>query len=232
MRDHNPGVGIGGKEEGQGGQVRGCFEDPAGGRLAGDPLQRLEMALVPVVDGRLVRRAAPDGVVGHVVEAGVHVARELVGEDEDALVGEPPAVLVHLGEGRDKLLHQHDLVVAQVARRVVVGGGVQHLPEQRRSVVGVARQELVEERGARPTQPGHDDGAAHLLAQRGGLALPQVDHAQPVLQDQLQLAACAHAARQVQSGLVVQRGAQELERPLPPRVTEVVEAGVGAGRRP
>ena len=141
-----------------------------GRRPLGHPLQRLQMALVPVVNRGLVLAAAPHRVLGHVVEAGVHVARELVGEGEDALGGQPAAVLVHGGEGGDDLVHERDLVVAQVARRVVVGDGVQQLPQQRRAVVGVAGQQLVQQRGARAAQAGHDDGRVHGL--RAGRPAP------------------------------------------------------------
>ena len=156
--DHDACVGVGREEEGQGGKVRGRLDDPARRRPLGHPLQRLQMALVPVVNRGLVLAAAPHRVLGHVVEAGVHVARELVGEGEDALGGEPAAVLVHGGEGGHHLVHERDLVVAQVARGVVVGDGVQQLPQQRRPVVGVAGQQLVQQRGARAPEAGHDDG--------------------------------------------------------------------------
>ena len=165
--DHDPGVGIGREDEGQGGKVGGRLHDPARRRPLGHPLQRLQVALVPVVDRGLVQAAAPHRVLGHVVEAGVHVARELVGEGEDALGGQPAAVLVHGGEGGDDLVHELDLVVAQVARRVVVGDGVQQLPQQRRAVVGIAGQQLVQQRGARAPEPGDDDRRVHrLLAAR------------------------------------------------------------------
>ena len=61
-----------------------------------------------------------------------------MGEGEDALGREPAAVLVHGGEGGHHLVHERDLVVAQVSRGVLVGDGVQQLPQQRRAVVGVA----------------------------------------------------------------------------------------------
>ncbi len=222
-------VGVGGKEQGQSGEMGGRLDDPAEGRPAGHPLQRLQVPLVPVVDGRLVDPAAPDGVLRDVVQPGVDVARELVGEGEDALRGQPAAVLVHGGEGGDDLVHEGDLVVAEVARLVLVGDGVQELPQQGRPVVGVAGEELVQERGARTAQSRHDDGGTDLLAQDGRLALPQVDHAQAVLQDQLDLAARPQPAGQVQARLPVERGAQAAERLLPPRVAVVVEPG-GGGR--
>ena len=227
--DHDACIGVGGEEQGQGGKVRGRLDDPARRRSLGHPLQRLQVALVPVVDRRLVLAAAPHRVLGHVVEARVDVARELVGEGEDALGGQPAAVLVHGGEGGDDLVHQPDLVVAQVARRIVVGDGVQQLPQQRRAVVRVAGQQLVQQRGARAPEAGHDDGGVHGLLQDGRLLLPEVDHAQAVLQDQLELAAGADAARQVEARLGVERGAEAAEGLLPPVVAEVVEPGGGDG---
>ena len=227
--DHDPGVGIGREDEGQGGEVRGRLDDPARRRPLGHPLQRLQVALVPVVDRRLVHAAAPHGVVGHVVEARVHVARELVGEGEDALGGETPTVLVHGGEGGHDLVHERDLVVAQVARRILVGDAVEQLPQQRRAVVGVAGQQLVQQRGARPPEARHHDRRVHRLAQDGRLPLPQVDHAQAVLQDQLELAPGADAAGQVEARLGVEGGAQAREGLLPPVVAEVVEPGGGDG---
>ena len=149
---------------------------------------------MPLVDRCLVLAAPPHRVVRHVVEAGVQVARELVGEREDAFGGQAAAVLVHGGEGGDDLVHEPDLVVAEVARGVVVGDGVEQLPQQRRAVGGVARQQLVQQRGARAPEAGHHDGGGHGLAQYRRLPLPQVDHAQPVLQDHLQLTAGADTA--------------------------------------
>ena len=225
--DHDACVGIGPEQERQGGKVGGRLDDPARRRPLGHPLQRLQMALVPVVDRGLVDAAAPHRVLGHVVEARVHVARELVGEGEDALGGEPATVLVHGGEGGHHLVHQRDLVVAEVARGVVVGDGVQQLPQQRRAVVRVAGEQLVEQRRARAPEARHDDGRPHRLAQHGGLLVPQVDHAQPVLQDQLELAAGADAAGQMEAGLGVERRAEAPEGLLPPGVAEVVEPGRG-----
>ena len=155
--DDDAGIGVGGEDEGQGGEVRGRLDDPTRGGSFGDPLQRLQVALVPVVNRCLVLAAAPHCVVGHVVQAGVHVARELVGEGEDALGREATPVLVHGREGRNDLVHERDLVVAEIAGRIVVGDGVEELPQQRRPVVGIAGQQLVEQRGARPAESGHDD---------------------------------------------------------------------------
>ena len=187
---------------------------------------------MPVVDRGLVHAAAPDGVLGHVERPGVHVGRELVGEGEDALGGQAATVLVHGGEGGDHLVHQLDLVVAQVARRLVVGDGVQQLPEQGRPVVGVAGQQLVQEGGARAAEAGDHDGRVDRLLEDRRLLVPQVDHAQAVLQDELELAAGAEAAGQVEVGLVVEGGAQAAEGLLPPVVAEVVEPGGGRWRRP
>ena len=154
-----------------------------------------------------------------------------MGEGEDALGRQPAPVLVHGGEGRDHLVHEPDLVVAHVARGFVVGDAVQQLPQEGRPVVGVARQQLVEEGRARPCQAGHDDRALHGLRQHCGLPLPQVHHAQAVLEDQLELGAHAEAPRQVQQGLGPQRRAQALERLLPPGVAEIVEPGGRASGR-
>ena len=148
----------------------GRLDDPARRGPLGHPLQRLQLALVPVVNRRLVHAAAPHRVLGHVVQTGVHVARELVGEGEDALGGEAAAVLVHGGEGRHHLVHERDLVVAQVAGRVLVGDAVEQLPEERRAVVGVAGEQLVQQRRARAPEARHDDRRAHGLAQDGRLS--------------------------------------------------------------
>ena len=85
-----------------------------------------------------------------------------------------------------------------------------------------------------PERPeaGDDDGRVHRLAQDGRLPLPEVDHAQPVLQDQLDLAAGAQAAGQVETGLAVEGGAEAAEGLLPPGVAEVVEPGRGDGGGP
>ena len=227
--DHDACVGVGREDQGQGGEVRGRLDDRTRRRPRGHPLQRLQVALVPVVDRRLVLAAAPHRVLGHVVEARVHVARELVGEGEDALGGQPAAVLVHGGEGGDDLVHELDLVVAQVARRVVVGDGVQQLPQQRWAVVGVAGQQLVQQRGARTAEAGHDDGRVDRLLEDGRLLVPEVDHAQAVLQNELELAPGADAAGQVEARLGIEGGAQAAEGLLPPVVAEVVEAGGGDG---
>ena len=50
---------------------------------------------------------------------------------------------------------------------VLVGDGTcRQLPQQRRAVVGVAGEQLVQQRGARAPEAGHDDGRGHRLAQR------------------------------------------------------------------
>ena len=230
--DHDPCVGVRGEEEGQGGEVGGRLDDPARRRSLGHPLQRLQVALVPVVNRGLVLPAAPERVLGHVVEPGVHVARELVGEGEDALGREAATVLVHRREGGHDLVHEPDLVVAHVPRGVLVRDRVQELPEQRWAVVGVAGQQLVQQRRARAPEPGHDDGRGHGLAQHGRLPLPELDHAQPVLQDDLQLAPGAQAAGEVEAGLAVERRAEAVERIFPPVVAEVVEPGRRDGGGP
>ena len=229
--DHHPGVGVGREDEGEGGKVGGRLDDPARRRPLGHPLQGLELSLVPVVNRGLVLPAAPHRVLGHVVEPGVHVARELVGEGEDALGREAPTVLVHGREGGHDLVHEPDLVVAQVTRGVLVGDGVQQLPQQRRTVVGITGEQLVQEGRAGAPEPGHHDGAVHRLAEHGRLLVPEPDHAQAVLQDQLQLAPGAQAPREVEAGLGVERRAEAAERLLPPAVAEVVEARRRDGRR-
>ena len=83
---------------------------------------------------------------------------------------------------------------------------MQQLPEEGRAVVGVAGQQLVQERGARAPEAGHDDGGVHGLGQDGGLLLPEVDHAQAVLQDELELAPGADASRQVEACLRIEGG--------------------------
>ena len=52
-------------------------------------------------------------------------------------------------------------------------------------------------------EAGDDDRGVHGLVGDGRLPRPEVDHAQAVLQDQLQLAPGAEAAGQVEAGLVV-----------------------------
>ena len=152
-----------------------------------------------------------------------------MGEGEDAFGGQPAAVLVHGGEGGDDLVHELDLVVAEVARRIVVGHGVEQLPQQRWAVVGVAGQQLVEERGARAPQPRDDDRPLHRLLQDGRLLVPEIDDAQAVLQDELELAPGADATGQVEARLGVEGSAQAAEGLLPPVVAEVVQAGGGDG---
>ena len=153
---------------------------------------------------------------------------ELVGEGEDALGRQQAPVLVHGGEGRDHLVHEprsrRRTRRPRFRRRGRCGAAPAGGP-----VVGVARQQLVEEGRARSSQAGHDDRALHRLRQHGGLPLPQVHHAQAVLEDQLELGAHAEAPRQVQQGLGPQRRAQALERLLPPGVAEIVEPGGRAG---
>ena len=229
VHDDDPGVRVGGEDERQGREVRGRLHDPALGRSFGDPLERLQVALVPVVDRRLVHAAAPHRVVRHVVETRVHVARELVREGEDAFGREPAAVLVHGGEGGDDLVHEPDLVVAEITGGVVVGDGVQQLPQERRAVVGITGEQLVQERGARASEAGHHDRSGHGFAEHRRFLFPEVDHAQPVLQDQLEFAPGAEAAGQVEARFGVERGAQAPKRLLPPWITEVVEARGGDG---
>ena len=131
----------------------------------------------------------------------------------------------------DDLVHQRDLVVAEVARCVLVGDGVEQLPQQRRAVVGVAGQQFVQQRGARAPEAGDDDGAVHWLAQDRWFPVPQVDHAQAVLQNELELAPGADASRQVEACLRIEGQAEALERLLPPVVAEVFEARGGHGGR-
>ena len=100
--------------------------------------------------------ALPDGVAGNVVEAGELVARELVGEGEDALRGQVPPVLVHRGEGGDHLVHERDLGVrgrhpvlcrprgVRPFRCRRTRHGVHQLPQKRRPIGRVTRQQLVE----------------------------------------------------------------------------------------
>ena len=152
-----------------------------------------------------------------------------MGEGEDALGREPPAVLVHGGEGGDHLVHELDLVVADVTDSVVVGDGVQELPQEWRPVVGIAGQQLVQQRGAGAAEPGDDDRRLDRLAQDRRLLLPEVDHAQPVLQDQLELAAGTQPAGQVEARFAVEGGAKPGEGLLPPGVAEVVETRRGGG---
>ena len=175
--DDHPGVGIGGEDQVERRQVRRCLEHEAFGGRA--PLPGLEHPAVPVVDRGLVDARAPDGVAAHVVEPGEHVAGELVGEGEDALGRQEAAVLVHGGEGRDHLVHDHHLLVRSGGPRVVVigplgvgGGGhaVEVLPQPRGPVVRVAGQQLVQQGGAGPAQAGDDDGGGHRLGQHGRLA--------------------------------------------------------------
>jgi hypothetical protein len=208
----------------------------------GRPLQRLEHSPVPLVGGRLIDASLPDGVARHVVDAGEHVARELMGEEEDALGRQIASVLVHGGEGGHHGIHQRDLGVHERSpvrprRRNSPFGylnsarhGVHQLPQERRPVVGVAGEELVEQGGARTTEAGHDDRALDLLLSDGRLALPQVDQAKTVLQDELELGPSPQAAGEVELGLVVERRAQPLERIEEPGVTAVVEA-CGRSRR-
>ena len=150
---------------------------------------------MPVVDRRLIDAAPPHGVVRDVVEAREDVARELMRERKDALGRQATAVLVHGGKGGDYLVHELDLVVAHVARGVVVRNAVQELPQERRPVVGVACQQLVQQCGAGAPEAGHDDRAVDGLAENGGFLLPEVDHAQSVLEDQLKFAARCAAGR-------------------------------------
>ena len=187
MGDHHPGIGVRREDEGQGGEVGGRLDDPARRRPLGHPLQRLELTLVPVVNRGLVHAAAPHRVVGHVVQPRVHVTRELVGEGEDALGREAAAVLVHGGEGGHHLVHERDLVVAQVAGRILVGDAVEQLPQQRWAVVGVAGEQLVQQRRPGAPEAGHHDGGMHRLSEDGRLPFPELDHAEPVLEDELDL---------------------------------------------
>ena len=232
---HDAGVGIGREHQGERAEVRRRLHHEATPRaVRRAPLQGLEHVAVPVVDGRLVDAAAPDRVAGHVVEAGELVARELVGEGEDALGRQEAAVLVHGGEGGDHLVHHRDLVVDPAGPRVVRverlgrGGdrhGVDQLPQLRGPVGGVAVEQLVQQRRARATEPGHDDRRGHHLVGDGRLAAPQLDEAQPVLHDQLELGPGPQPTREVQLGFVVEGGAQPLERLAEPVVAHVVEAG-------
>ncbi len=234
--DHDAGVGIGREHEGQRAEVRRRLHHPAPRRaVRRAPLQGLQHVPVPVVDRRLVDAAAPDRVAGHVVETGELVARELVGEGEDALGREEAAVLVHGGERRHHLVHHRDLVVGPSAPGGVgverLGGGrdgdgVDQLPQQRRAVGGVAVEQLVQQRGARAAEAGHDDrrGAPPRRAIAGS-RVPQVDQPQPVLHQQLQLGPGPQSTGEVQLGLVVERGAQAVERFAEPVVADVVETG-------
>ena len=75
-------------------------------------------------------------------------------------------------------------------------------------------------------------GAGTGSRQDGRFPLPELDHAQAVLQDELQLAPGAQAAGEVEAGLGVERGAEAAERLLPPAVAEVVEPGRRDGGGP
>ena len=72
-------------------------------------------------------------------------------------------------------------------------------------------------------------GASTGARRTAGSFFQSADHAQPVLQDELELAPGAQAAGQVEPRLAVERGAQAGEGLFPPRVAEVVEAGRGRG---
>ena len=214
--------------------MRGRLDHEAAGRRA--PLEGLEHPAVPVVDRGLVDTAPPDRVVGHVVQAGEHVRRELVGEHEDALGREVATLLVHRREGRHHLVHDRDLLVHEEGPRFVGQAarrrgrdGVEHLPQQRCPVVGVAVQQLVEQGGARAAEAGQDDRGADLLVGDGGLPAPQIDQPEAVLHDELELAAGPQPPGQVQLGLPVERVAQAPEGLAEPVVPEVGEPGVGPG---
>ena len=90
----------------------------------------------------------------------------------------------------------------------------------------------MQQRGAGAAEAGDDDGRRHRLAQDGGLAPPQIDHAQAVLQNQLDFAADAQAAGQMELRFAVERRQEALEGLLPPGVAEVTEAGRGTGGGP
>jgi hypothetical protein len=64
----------------------------------------------------------------------------------------------------------------------------------------------------------------------GRLLAPQIDEAQSVLQDGLQLAPGAQTAGQMELGLLVQGATEAVEGLFPPGVTEVVEPGGFLGR--
>ena len=107
---------------------------------------------------------------------------------------------------------------------------MEELPQEGWAIVGVIGQELVEERGTGPAQSRDHDRGMDGFVGDGRLLAPQIDEAQPVLQDDLQFAPGAEAAGQMESGLVVQRATEAVEGLLPPGVTEVVEPGGLLGR--
>ena len=207
----------------------GGLEHPAGRGPV--PLQGLE-------HGGATRRwesgpgAAPHGVLGDVVEAGEHVAGELVGEGEDALGGEVAAVLVHGGEGGDHLVHERDLVVAQRRPEASSSGTVwrsSHSSGGRLSgsQASSSCSRVVPERPSPVTTIGRVTGSAAMA----GSLLPEVHQAQPVLQDQLELAPGPEAPGQVELAPRSSREAQSRRRAPPTSVAEVVEPGGHAWRR-
>jgi hypothetical protein len=111
---------------------------------------------------------------------------------------------VHGGESGDDFVHEGDLVVTELGPMAGVahcrpgplagGDRVEEFPQEGWAIIGVIGQELVEERGTGPSQSrDHDRGMDGFIGD-GRLLAPQIDEAQPVLQDDLQFAPGAEAA--------------------------------------
>ena len=109
---------------------------------------------------------------------------------------------------------------------------MQQFPEQRRAVVGVAGEQLVQQGRARAPQPCHHDGRGNRLARTSASWLPEIHHAQTVLKDQLELAAEAEATGQVEPGLGVERRRTAGRRAPPTRCRRSRRARWWPSRRP
>ena len=110
------------------------------------------------------------------------------------------------------------------------GDGVEELPQQRRAIVGIAGEQFVQEGGARAAEAGDHDRRMYRFSIDRRLTLPELDQAEPVLKNLLDLAPGTQAAGKMQLRLVVERAAESREWLLPPGVTEVIEPGGRCGR--
>src|ERR1700681_2740123 len=95
------------------------------------------------------------------------------------------------------------------------------LPQERRPVGRVAGQEFVEKGGARPSEPGDHDGTPHDLVVDRRLLAPQLDEAQPVLEDKLQLRSSSDSASKVELSLVVKRRTETIQGFAKPVITDI-----------
>jgi hypothetical protein len=104
------------------------------------------------------------------------------------------------------------------------------LPQQRRPVGGVARQELVQKGRTGSAEARDHNGTSHDLALDRGHLPPQVEQAEPVLKEQLQFGSSSDPAGEMELGLVVQGGAQAVQGLTEPVVAGIVETRGRAGR--